>query len=135
MDFPAKVSVLINEGHDNSFVIFPCLTIGPEHVVIYGTQEGHVFLKNDSIGTFRLPLTSSVFTFSHADGEAQLFWTNSSGNFYGGILSVTDSIPLVRVKEVAQTRKLNLNLKISGVIKKVGIESPAPCRIIYSQTN
>ena len=103
--------------------------IGPEHVIIYGTHGGHVFLKNNSIGTFPMPFTSSVFTFAYADEEAQLFWTNSSGNFYGG-----DSIALVRVKEVAQTRKLNLNLKFSGV-KKVGIESPPPSRIIYTPTN
>ena len=94
-----------------------------------------MFLKNDS-GVYPTSLTSSVSTFAHAARKNQLLWANSSGNFYGGILSVADFTRFLRVEEVAhQNRKLYITLGSPRVMGKLDVNSFVYCRIICPQTN
>ena len=131
MEGLVKVSALYaTEGFKNSLVVSFPSTTGPGYSVVYGTQQGHVFLKTDS-GVYSSSLNSSVSTFAQADGENQLLWTNSSGNLCGGVLSVNHSTTFVQIKEVVhQNSKLYIRLKQLRSSRKTEIESSASCRII-----
>lgn len=74
-----------------------------------------MLLKNES-GDYPTALTSSVFTFAYATKENQLFWTNSSRNFYGA--SFSSSNAFAHAKQVAQNSKLCIAFVRSRVAGK-----------------